>query len=124
MPREQSKYPTPKDPGDDRGVGPSWRDVQQALDGLKAKTGFEYTFTIHPGGAPGAKSTEYLVVYLRTGFTRPWHSDETKYGQYLRFPNQYAKTMPATLIILAEREWDAVEAYRPTPAQSSFLQDK
>jgi len=123
MARELAKYPTPSNPGDDAGVGPSWRDVMQGLDALKTKTGHEYTFTTHSGHPPGVHATTYLVVYLRTGFPRPWAGENDTHGHYLRFPNKLVKTMPATLIILIEREYDAYEAYRTKLAQSSFLQD-
>lgn len=123
MARELAKYPTPAQPADERGVGPSWRDVMQGLAALKKKTGHEYTYTTHLGEVPGEPSSTYLVVYLRCAFPRPWANEDTKYGQYLKFPNKLVKTMPATILILIEREWDAQEEYRTKLAQSSFLQD-
>lgn len=123
MTREQAKYPTPSNPGDDAGVGPSWRDVMRGLDALKSKTGHEYTFTTHSGHPPGEPATTYLVVYLRTGFPRPWAGENDQHGHYLRFPNNLVKTMPASLLVLIEREWDAQEEYRTSLAQSSVFQD-
>lgn len=104
MATQTPKYPSPKDPGDDRGYGPSWRDVTNGLQELRRLTGFSYWTPAYPSSKDPNSPYDCLIWYVKCAFDRPWTDELNKYGPYGRFPNKDYKTVPALLCALIERE--------------------
>lgn len=115
MTREQAKYPTPKDPGDDRGYGPSWRDVTLGLRSLRELTGQTYTIMSTPEKSAPQDGPGRLVWYLNCGKDRPWTDPHEPMGPYAKFPGPGFKTVPVLLMWVIEQEvalWEAWKALR------------
>jgi len=111
MAREQAKYPSPRDPGDDRGYGPSWRDVSEALRRSKALFGHEHSFSLWDGDS--AKNPQPGVVFtLHCHFKEcPVHSLIGPGVLWHRYPSKDFKTVPAMLLDIIERVDEMREGY-------------
>jgi len=104
MTRDPKKYAPSAPPEAPTARGPSWADVHAALSELKALVGYEYQIVAWPSYRDRSPKADSLVWYLKTGFDRPWASEETKYGPYCRFPCADYRTVPGLLLHLIDRE--------------------
>jgi len=104
MARERDKYAPDLPQEAPTARGPSWRDVWTAMAELKALVGYEYQVLAWASYPQNSKHADSIVWYLKAAFDRPWASEESKYGQYQRFPCNAYKTVPALLLALIDRE--------------------
>jgi len=111
MARETTKYPAPKDPQDDRGYGPSWRDVSAALKHSHTVFGHEHYLTLWDGDIkrnpqPG------IVFTLACGFRDcPVYQGPGPHNFWHRFPHRDFKTVPSMVLDIITRSIEAREGY-------------